>query len=360
MNDKFGLTVLTPEASTQNEERKYKFHLDTPEQILSWPDPQFLIQDVIVAEGLNVAFGASGCFKTFFAMDACACIATGRDWFGHATMHGPIVYVVAEGRGGFRKRFNNWRLSHDVEIQHLSWFRACAVPFSPFTEGDVAAFISDVTAQIGDGPKPVLIVFDTLSRTFAGGDESSTRDMAIYVAAIDRIRAAFGAAALILHHLGWNPAHERGNSALRCATDMMLRLDKTADAIGTAPGLCTLSYEKCKDFEPPRPLELVLKRGPVEGDGASLVIDDVRPAPAKVGRDSKAEADAEARQRKIVDALKAQREFLDVTSIQKLVGGRKDLLRDALVALTNDGTLATETATIKRKLVARWRLRQIT
>jgi AAA domain-containing protein len=100
----------------------------------------------------------------------------------------------------------------------------------------------------------VLIIFDTLSRCFVGGDENASKDMSLAVAAVGRFQA-IGAAVLLVHHPGRKGDHERGHSSLHGALDGMLKLgrDKTSDVI-------TLTNEKQKDEEKFQSISLKLKQ----------------------------------------------------------------------------------------------------
>src|SRR5262249_6661331 len=109
---------------------------------------------------------------------------------------------------------------------------------------------------------PVAIVWDTLSRTMIGGDENSSRDMATYVAAVDRVKETFGCTAIVQHHSGHNSAdRERGSSVLGGAADTII-------ALRERDGLLTLECEKQKDASEFAPIPLQLQK--MESSGSCV------------------------------------------------------------------------------------------
>ena len=108
--------------------------------------------------------------------------------------------------------------------------------------------------------KPVLIVFDTLSRCFIGGDENSASDMGMAMAACDDLRARTKALVALLHHTKKDGTVERGSSALRGAVDTILTLEEDDEQ-----GLLTLTCERQKDAEAFEPFQI--QRRVVQLDG---------------------------------------------------------------------------------------------
>jgi AAA domain len=88
-----------------------------------------------------------------------------------------------------------------------------------------------------------LSVVDTLSRTFGGGNENDSADMASFVANIDKIRAETGTAVLVVHHSGKDDNRGmRGHSILKAAADTVLE-------VGGQEGARTVTVGKQKDGE---------------------------------------------------------------------------------------------------------------
>jgi hypothetical protein len=78
--------------------------LFTVREVLTLPDPQWLIEGMVEVGAQGVIYGPSGHGKSFVALDWALCVATGKPWSGRPTKKGPAVYVVAEGGRGIKKR----------------------------------------------------------------------------------------------------------------------------------------------------------------------------------------------------------------------------------------------------------------
>ncbi|MFY9488858.1 MAG: AAA family ATPase [Solirubrobacterales bacterium] len=235
-------TQRDPEGAQTTVESE-RFKLLTLDDLDNLPDREYLIEGWVV-DGLNVAYGAPGTKKSFVAMDQALCIAAGIDWLGHTTKQGPVVYIAAEGAHGLRRRRDAWMTERGVSSVEDFYIVADAPHL--MDDGDVD-LLGERLATLTK--PPVEIVIDTLSRTMIGGDENTARDMGLYLANVDRIRTPFGAAAVVIHHTGWDGDRERGSIALRGAADLSVHVK--ADGLNI-----TLSNTKNKDDAESEDLEL--------------------------------------------------------------------------------------------------------
>lgn len=188
-------------------------------------DQAYLIDDVIDLGTMVVTYGDSNAGKTYAKLDQCFHIASGNDWNGHKVKQGLVVYVAAEGGKGFFKRIEAFKRKYDVKELPFS---LVPCPIDLFSEsGDTEKLIKLIRQEEAHfDQKCVMIVVDTLARAMAGGDENLAKDMGVFVTHIDRLRAATGATADIIHHTGKDKAKgARGSSALRAATDTELEIE---------------------------------------------------------------------------------------------------------------------------------------
>ena len=63
----------------------------TAVDVMNAPPLQWLVRGVLPAQGLACIFGASGSGKSFLALDLCAAIAAGVDWFGFRVTAAPVI-----------------------------------------------------------------------------------------------------------------------------------------------------------------------------------------------------------------------------------------------------------------------------
>jgi hypothetical protein len=198
--------------------------------------------------GLGVLFAPPETLKTFFALGLAFSVATGADFHGFGvTRRGPVVYVAAEGSSGIPVRVT--ALKHSNEFFGLAGIYFLTEPVQLLDGPSVATFCRSLEVM---AEKPALVIFDTLHRCLAGGDENSSQDVGRAIQAFDRIRRDTGAAVLAIHHTSMNGERERGSTSLRGAADCMISLKREQDRV-------TVTCEKQKDaphFEP-YSLELV-------------------------------------------------------------------------------------------------------
>ena len=198
------------------------FDLLSIEDIFSLPDPQYLVQDIFIENGLYFLYGAPGCGKTFIALDLALSISTAQGvWWGNDVQKaGPVLYISSEGTSDMKFRIKAWGETTGVPI-HNRDFRLAHQTMNFMDEGDVTKLCRTVDrwiAQMG-GKKPVLIVVDTVSRVLPGADENLQKDMTIFVQACDRLRGFTGCAVMGVHHTPKNSDNMRGSTVLLGAAD---------------------------------------------------------------------------------------------------------------------------------------------
>ena len=231
---------------------KYPFPL-VPIGDIELTEPDFLIDGLIETDTLALMFGDPGCGKSFAALDLAACVATNRPFHGREVRGGPVVYLAGEGKSGLVRRFMAWCQHHgqsgdDVPLM-LS--ERAANFLDAATMKEVAASCDAVCERYGD---PVLIVVDTVARSFGGGDENSTMDMGEFICAVDDLRIRYpDAVILLVHHTGHaEKSRARGSMALKGALDAEYRVEKQDAAV-------TITCTKMKDAPEPAPIAFDLQ-----------------------------------------------------------------------------------------------------
>jgi hypothetical protein len=149
--------------------------------------------------------------------------------------------------GGLGIRVRAQKEHYGVEGEVGVHFITTAVPMLNAVE--VSRLISTIETL---DTAPTAVVWDTLSRTFVGGNENDPKDMGNYVAAIDRVRDAVGGTAIVQHHTGHGTTdRERGSSVLGGAADTIVKLHEK-------DGILTLECDKQKDAPEFSPIPLKL------------------------------------------------------------------------------------------------------
>lgn len=218
---------------------------------------QWVIHNLVETDSLALLFGDPGCGKSFFAIAAALCVATGSQFYGRDVKRGPVIYVAGEGRNGLKRRMMAWSLANKVGHDDAPLF----VSMMPAALTD-ADMVKEVQAAIElvsvDHGPPVLIVIDTLARNFGPGDENSTQDMSKFIQAADDLRTISQATILIVHHSGHgDKGRARGAMALKGALDAEYRLDRDE------AGIIRMEATKMKDAKYPEPCAFQLRSVPL-------------------------------------------------------------------------------------------------
>jgi archaellum biogenesis ATPase FlaH len=226
-----------------------RFEIVWGDGIENLPDPEWLINGVIVRGSLSVLYGKSGVGKSFVSLDMAGAIASGMDWHGLDTHQGAVLYIAAEGIGDLGLRLEAMR--HHRGIDSLANVGAILEPVN-LMEREGSLNLSNL--EDTSGAPPVLVIVDTLARSMVGGDENSAKDMMQVVADCQRLQEATGATVLIIHHTGKDGLQERGSSALLAAVDTHIKL---VAATGRGGGI-RLRCDKQKMASPFDPIDLAL------------------------------------------------------------------------------------------------------
>lgn len=183
---------------------------------------QYIIKGVLPQATLGVLFGESGSGKSFITLDMCFAIAQGLPWRGLRTKQGRVVYIVAEGAQGFRNRRLAYARHHSLSEASNAALDIIEAAPNLLLKEDAKELCKAILAS---GPKPSLVVVDTLAQTMAGANENASEDMGKALAHCKGIHAATGAMVLLIHHSGKDSSKgARGWSGLRAAADAELEV----------------------------------------------------------------------------------------------------------------------------------------
>lgn len=201
------------------------------------PNPVPVIDGIIQLDSIASAVGQPGHGKSFVALDMAGHIGSGRPWHGRTVRQGKVLYLVAEGVSGVKKRVRAWEKIHGSPMKNVM-FLPMAVQSTNATEW--AAFI-----EVARRVDPVLIIIDTQARVTVGIDENGSKDVGVYVQRLEDLRAATGACVMSVHHQGRNGDHGRGSNALDGAATTIMTVSKSN---GDKPMVTVKSYKQ-KDLE---------------------------------------------------------------------------------------------------------------
>lgn len=203
-------SLLSAPGNQMEEMRRYLIHA---RDLRNLPAVSWLVPGEIPELGLTLVYGPSGVGKSFFVLDYAMKLAQQH----------PVLYIASEGEYGYAARVGAWCKHYDKPEGELYFYMNVV---SLLDREEASQFTKTIQFI-----KPKLIVIDTLAHSMLPGDENNTRDMGLFVKTAKSMSRELSCAVLLVHHTGKEGKNERGNSALRAACDVMIKLSGDDDII---------------------------------------------------------------------------------------------------------------------------------
>lgn len=174
-------------------------------------DPEPLIEGYLHKDTLVRTFGPPKSLKSFATLDQAACVSLGIPWQGRPTKRAVVLYVVAEGARGVKKRRAAWNEHHGREMEVIFYPK----PVQIGDQEEMYRLISFcLLKQVG------YVIFDTQARCTVGVEENDNTEMGAIVAALDILKQQTKACVHMVHHsVGSDPKKARGATAWDGAVD---------------------------------------------------------------------------------------------------------------------------------------------
>lgn len=189
------------------------------------PAPQWIIKGLIPEADLAILYGESGSGKSFVMIDLAMAVARGLDWRGLKTRQGRVVYIAAEGGGGFRNRLLAYAHQHQIDLEQVPFGVIHATP-NFLEKGDIKALIAAIKA----GGPVSLIITDTYAQVTPGANENSAEDMGKALRHARMITDETGGMMVLVHHAGKDSTKgARGWSGNHAAADAVLEVTRNGN-----------------------------------------------------------------------------------------------------------------------------------
>jgi hypothetical protein len=215
---------LTPKAV---EAPEGSFEVLDVKGIKSLPNPNYLIDKLMIETALGFVFGAPGCGKSFITIGMALSIAAKQaQWFGRDIKKtGPVVYISSEGVGDMKYRIAAWERETGINADDVPFY-LIRQTINFMLPTDVDRLIKTVAhvAQL-TGQTPVAIFVDTVSRVLPGADENLQKDMTLFISACDALRTTFDATVVGVHHTS-RAGNLRGSTVFDGAGDFLLGIER--------------------------------------------------------------------------------------------------------------------------------------
>ena len=188
---------------------------------------EFLIDGVVEDDTTTLLIGPPGSFKSLLAQSWSWCVGAFTPWLGHQAWEGGALYVYGEGPRSLSPRMRAWAAQNNGGYwpEAATW-TGMAMP-GLLGRKDAWQALHQVVKERLDGSLR-LVCFDTLSSLWGGAGEANDT-AADTIAAVTEFRMRYGAAAVVVHHVGWtNRMRARGSSTLEANADTVLAMVKTS------------------------------------------------------------------------------------------------------------------------------------
>lgn len=189
-------------------------------EITAKPRPlRWLIRDHIEHPSFVMVYGPPEHGKTFVTVDWALSVALGREWNGSKVDRRKVLYITGEGHNGFGRRLMAWKLAHGVSDEEWNTADIVVVPAAVNMNNpeDVSALWAELTPY----GVPDLVFIDTLTRMTPGTDQSSQKEMGMFVRACDDMRNNWGCTIVVVHHTGQaDKSRAMGSIVMRGAVDV--------------------------------------------------------------------------------------------------------------------------------------------
>ena len=220
-------------------ETKRRYEIIPAPQFVLRPPQRWLVSGVIPERSYCCIAGQPESFKSFVAIELGLSIACGRPFLGWRCKQGNVLYICAEGQGGFARRLLAWQKARGVPLPDAFKVLPSAVPLL-----DVEAVKDLVLAAHDLSESYRAIIIDTVSQSIPGANENASETMTGVNAAAQALMAAFGCTVTLIHHGNRAGGMIRGHSSLDGALDTIIEVEADRDA-----GIVTVSPGKQKDGE---------------------------------------------------------------------------------------------------------------
>ena len=185
----------------------------------------WLVKQVLPKAALIVIYGPPGGGKSFWVLDAVNSIARGEQWRGKKVNQGGVLYICAEGAGGFRNRLAAYAEHHQVDSTMPVYVLGDAPNL--INKSDTPALLKAID---GLGPLSVIVV-DTFAQVTPGSNENSSEGAGLALKNCRLLHDKTGATVILVAHSGKDATKGvRGWSGIKGACDCEIEITRVEDS----------------------------------------------------------------------------------------------------------------------------------
>jgi hypothetical protein len=205
--------------TNDNTPRKERFQITLFDDVDQTVTKEEIVQGVLGAGEFSLFVAKPGMGKSVLVGDIGMHIAAGKDWHGRKVKKGLVVFFAAERKKITERRVAAWAKKYDMSgIPFVIVGGKLDLTTGLIDAKTLAATIKSLEEKLGF--KCVLIILDTVTRTFGPGDQHQSRDMQRYVQSVDELHRATTAHIAAIHHSPWSDDRGKGAIDLDGAIDV--------------------------------------------------------------------------------------------------------------------------------------------
>ena len=217
---------MTPEPANDND----RFQVTWFDDVDKTTTKEEIVQGVLGAGEFSLFVAKPGMGKSVLVGDIGMHIAAGMDWHGKKVKQGLVVFFAAERKKITERRVAAWGKQHRVTNIPLVVVEGKLDLTTGLVDAKaLAATIKSLEER--SRHHCVLVILDTVTRTFGPGDQHQSRDMQRYVQSVDELHRATTAHIAAIHHSPWSDDRGEGAIDLDGAIDVSFVVNVT----GTGP-----------------------------------------------------------------------------------------------------------------------------
>jgi hypothetical protein len=187
--------------------------------LLKRPRRELLVDELLFTTGVTTLVAPSGQGKTTLALSIALTVATGGVWDGKVIKQRPVVWVAGEGQDDLRPIYEAWMKEHpNAPVPEGGWLEEAVDLSNPYE--------TDKLIKLLVGMPPALIVTDALADMMGNLDEDRSKDINRVYRNVWRVVHANKGSFLVPHHTGWDEKRERGSTAIRAKSDIVVQIVK--------------------------------------------------------------------------------------------------------------------------------------
>jgi hypothetical protein len=95
------------------------------------PEAETLVEGFLVKESVVRLYGPPKSYKSFVMLDLAACVGQGMDWHGKKVVQARVLYVVAEGVRGIKRRVRAWEALNKRSMTGVQFYDRAVHPGHP-------------------------------------------------------------------------------------------------------------------------------------------------------------------------------------------------------------------------------------